>query len=174
MVFAVVEEERGEGISAGVEIIPNALGSGFGDENGAVFLAFAADDKFAAVEVNAVAVEFGEFGDAEAAREEKFDDSTITEAGFIAGVDGVEEAFYFVVVEEGDLLTDDVGEFDEGRVEGRDAAFGEVFEKTSEGDEVVRLGDDFEIFASFVGFAVELEPELAEKFFGDVDGEEVV
>lgn len=174
LVFAVVEEKRGEGISAGIEVILDALGGGFGDENGAVFLTFAADDELAAVEVDTVAVEFGEFGNAEAAREEELDDGAVAEAGFVAGVDGFEKAFYFVVVEEGDLFADDVGEFDEGRVEGCDAAFGEVFEKTAEGDEVVRLGDDFEVFASFVGFAVELEPEFAEKLFGNVDGEEVV
>lgn len=174
LVFAVVEEEGGEGIGAGVEIILDAFGGGLGDKDGAVFLAFAADDEFATFEIDTITVKFSEFGDTEAAREEEFDDGAVAETGFVAGVDGVEEIFYFVVVEEGDLFADDVGEFDEGRVEGFDAALGEVFEEAAEGDEVVRLSDDFEIFAFFVGFAVELEAEFAEEFGGDVDGEEVV
>ena len=173
MVFAVVEEEGGEGIGASVEVILDAFGCGFGDKNGAVFLTFAADDKFATVEVDAVAVEFDEFGDAEATGEEEFDDGAVAEAGFCAEVDGVEEVFYFVVVEKGDLFADDMGEFDEGGVEGFDAALGEVFKKATKGDEVVRLGDDFEVFAVLVDFAVELEAVFAEEFLGNVDGEEV-
>lgn len=151
----------------------DAFGGGFGDENGAVFLTFAADDELAAFEVDAVAVELDELGDAEAAGVEELDDGAVAEAGFVGGVDGVEEGFDFVVVEKGDLFSNDVGEFDEGGVEGFDFAFGEVFEEAAEGDEVVGLGDDFEVFAFFVGFAVELEAELTEEFGGDVDGEEV-
>jgi len=40
------------------------------DEDGAVFLAFAADDEFAAVEVDGVAVEADEFGDTQTGAEE--------------------------------------------------------------------------------------------------------
>lgn len=174
MVFTVVEKEGGEGIGASVEIILDAFGGGFGDENRAVFLAFAADDKLAAVEVDAIAVELDKFGDAEAAGEEEFDNGAVAEAGFGAGVDGVEKVFDFVVMKEGDLLADDVGEFDEGGVEGFDAAFGEVFEEAAEGDEVIRLSDDFEVFAVLVGFAVELEAEFAEKLLSNVDREKVV
>ncbi len=173
MVFAVVEEEGGEGIGASVEVILDAFGGGFGDENGAVFLTFAADDKFATVEVDAVAVEFDELRDAETAREEELDDGAVAEACFGAEVDGVEEVFYFVVVEKGDLFTDDVGEFDEGGVEGFDAALSEVFKKAAKGDEMVGLGDDFEVFAVLVDFAVELEAVFAEEFLSNVDGEEV-
>lgn len=174
LVFAVVEKEGGEGVGAGVEVILDAFGGGFGDENGAVFLAFATDDKFATFEVDTITVKFSELGDAKAAGEEKLDDGAVAEAGFVAGIDGVEEIFYFVVVEEGDLFADDVGEFDEGWVERFDVALGKVFEKAAEGDEVVRLGDNFEIFAFFVGFAVELEAEFAEELGSDVDREEVV
>lgn len=152
----------------------DTFGGGFGDEDRAVFLAFAADDEFATFEIDAVAVKFSEFGDTEAAGEEKFDDGAVAETGFVAGVDGVEEIFDFVVVEESDLFADDMGEFDESRVKGFDVALGEVFEKAAEGDKVVRLSDDFEVFAFFVGFAVELETEFAEELGGDVDREEVV
>lgn len=173
MVFAIVEEEGGEGIGAGVEIILDAFGGRFGDENRAVFLAFAADDKLAAVEIDTVAVEFDEFGDAETAGEEKFDDGAVAEAGFGTGVDGIKEVFDFVVVEKGDLFADDVGEFDEGGVEGFDAAFGEVFKEAAEGDEVIRLGDNLEVFAVLVSFTVELEAELAEEFPSNVNREKV-
>lgn len=61
-VAAVVEEKRGEGIGAGVEVIADMLGGGGGDENGAVFLALTADDEFAAVEVDGIAVELDKFG----------------------------------------------------------------------------------------------------------------
>ena len=63
LVFAVVEEERGEGIGAGAEIIAEAVGGGFGDENWAVFATFAADDELTAVEVDGVAIELGELRD---------------------------------------------------------------------------------------------------------------
>ena len=98
MVFAVVEEEGGEGIGASVEVILDAFGGGFGDENGAVFLAFATDDKFATVEVDAVAVELDKFRDAETTGEEELDDGAVAETGFCTEVDGVEEIFYLVVV----------------------------------------------------------------------------
>ena len=136
-------------------------------------MALAAYDELATVEVDAVAVEFDEFGDAEAAGEEEFDDGTVAEAGFGASVDGVEEVFDFVIMKESDLFADNVGKFNEGGVEGFDAAFGEVFEKAAEGDEMIGLSDDFEVFAVLVGFAVELEAEFAEEFLGDVDREEV-
>lgn len=38
---------------------------------------------------------------------------------------------------------------------------------------MVGLGDDFEVFAVLVDFAVELEAVFAEEFLGNVDGEEV-
>lgn len=57
MVLAVVKEERSEGIGASVEISLDAVGGGFRNEDGAIFLPFSADDKFATVEVDAVAVE---------------------------------------------------------------------------------------------------------------------
>ena len=71
------------------------------------------------------------------------------------------------------MFADDVGKFDEGGVEGFDAALSEVFKKATKGDEVVGLGDDFEVFAVLVDFAVELEAVFAEEFLGNVDGEEV-
>lgn len=86
----------------------------------------------------------------------------------------VEKIFDFVVVEKGDLLADDMGEFDEGRVERFDVALGEIFEKTTEGDEVIRLGDGFEIFAVAIFLAVELEAKFADEFLSDVSGGEIV
>lgn len=56
-VFAVVKKKGGEGIGARVEIITDAVGGGFGDEDGAIFFAFTADDEFTTVEVNGVSVE---------------------------------------------------------------------------------------------------------------------
>lgn len=56
-VFAVVEKEGGKGIGAGIEIILDAVGGVLVDEDGAIFGAFAADDKFAAGEVNRGTIE---------------------------------------------------------------------------------------------------------------------
>ena len=89
-VFGVVEEEGGEAVAAGVEIVARGVSGGFADEDGAVFFAFAADDEFAAVEVDGVAVEVDEFGDAEAAGEEELDDGAVAKARFGVGRDGVE------------------------------------------------------------------------------------
>ncbi len=168
LVLAIIEEKRVERIGAGVQIVADAVGGGFGDEDGAVFAAFATNHKLATVEIDGVAVELGELGDAEAARKEKFDNSAIAETGFGGGVDLVEEFFDFVIVEEGNLFADDVREFDETGVEGINAALGEVFEKAAEGDEVVGLGDDLEIFATTVGFAVEAEAVFTKEFLVDV------
>lgn len=166
-VFAVVEEEGGEGVFADFEVLGDFEGGGFADEDGAVFFAFAADGEFAAVEIDGVAIEGDEFGDAEAGGEEEFDDGAVAEAGFGVGGDGVEEGFDFVVVEEGDLFFDGFGEVDEARVEGFDVAFAEVFEEAAEGDEVVGLGEGGE---GGGGGAVEPEAVFAEEFGGDFGG----
>lgn len=71
------------------------------------------------------------------------------------------------------MFPDDVGELDESGVEGFDAAFGEIFKEATESDEMIGLGDDFEVFSVLVGFAVELEAEFAKEFLGDVDREEI-
>lgn len=68
-IAAIIKKEGGEGIAAGVEIILDMLGGGGRNKNWAVFAAFAADDKFATVEVDRIAVEASEFGNAEATGE---------------------------------------------------------------------------------------------------------
>lgn len=82
----------------------------------------------------------------------------------------VEEVFDFVVVEEGDLFADDMGELDKAGVEGVDAAFSEVFKKATEGNKMVSLGNGLEIFTVAVGFSVELETKFANKFKSNVGG----
>ncbi len=155
--MGVVKKEGGEAVATDSEIILGGTSGGLADEDRAVFFAFAADDELAAVEIDAVAIEIDEFGDAEAAREEKLDDSTVTKAGFGIGRDGVQKVFYFVEVEEGDLFFDGTREVDERRVEGFDVSSGEVFEKASQGDEMVGLSEGGETFvANVVRVAVEL------------------
>lgn len=172
-IAAVIEEERGEGIGAAVEITLNPVGGGFRDEDGTIFAAFAADDKLTTVEIDRIAIELDELGDAETAREEKFDDSAVAKAGLGLGVDGVEEGFDFVVVEEGNLLADDVGKFDESGIERFNLAFGEVFEEAAQGDEMVSLGDGLEAFAGFGSLAVELETEFTDELSSNVFGLEI-
>ena len=113
-VSGVVEEEGGELVGAALQIFGGTGCGCFTDKNGAVFLAFAADDEFAAVEVDAVAVKVDEFADAEAGGEEKLEDGAVAEGGFWGGgfVGGGEEALYLVVVEEGDLFFGGSGEVD--------------------------------------------------------------
>lgn len=88
-IVGVVEKECGEGVASNGEVISGGAGGGFTDEDGAVFFALAADDEFATVEVDRVAIKITEFGDAEAAREEKFDDGAVAKAGFGVGRDSV-------------------------------------------------------------------------------------
>ena len=167
-VAAIVEKKRVEGISASREVVADAVGGGFGDENGSVFVAFTADDELAAVEVDGIAIELDELGDAKTTGEEKLDDGAVAKAGLGGSVDLVEEVFDFVVLKKSDLLADDVGELDEGGVERFDVAFGEVFEEAAEGDEVVGLGDGFEVFAVAIFFTIELKAEFAKELLGDV------
>ena len=81
-IAGIVEKESGEGIVTDGEIVFGGGGGGLADENWAVFFAFTTDDKFAAVEIDAIAVEVDEFGDAKTAGEEKLDDSAVTETRF--------------------------------------------------------------------------------------------
>lgn len=76
-------------------------------------------------------------------------------------------------MKEGNLFTDDVGEFDEVGVEGVDATFGEVFEEAAQCNEMIGLGDGLEVFAIAVNFAVKLEAIFAKKFGGDINWFEV-
>lgn len=88
-VAAIVKEEGGKGIGAGVEVVLDPVGGGFGDENWAVFAAFTTDNEFAAIEIDGITVEFDEFGDAKATRKKEFNNGAITETGFGVSVDTV-------------------------------------------------------------------------------------
>lgn len=48
-IFAIIKEKGDKRVGADGEVIADPVGGGFGDENRAVFAAFAADDKFAAL-----------------------------------------------------------------------------------------------------------------------------
>ncbi len=65
-------------------------------------------------------------------------------------------------MKEGDLLTDDMGKLDEGRIKGFDFAFGEILKKTAQGDEMISLGNSLQTFAVGVGLAVELKTKFAD------------
>ena len=68
-------------------------------------------------------------------------------------------------MEEGNLFFDGTRKVNEGRVEGFDAALGEVFKEAAEGDEVVGLSESGEAFVpDVVSVAVELEAVFAEEF----------
>ncbi len=64
-------------------------------------------------------------------------------------------------MQKSNLFANDMGEFDKAGVESFNTAFGEIFKEATEGDEMISLGDSFEIFAMSVFFAVELEAEFA-------------
>ena len=51
-IMRVVKEEGRKGVGTSGEIFFDAVGGGLGNEDGTVFLAFAADDKFATLEVD--------------------------------------------------------------------------------------------------------------------------
>ena len=85
----VVEEEGGEGIVTDGEIVLGGVGGGFADENWAVFFTLTADDELATVEIDGIAIEVNELGDAETTGEEEFDDGAVTETGFGVVGDGV-------------------------------------------------------------------------------------
>ena len=89
LVFAVVEKKGGKGILAGVEILANAVGGGFGDEDWAIFATFTTNHEFTTIEVNAVTVEIGELGDTEATRIKKLDNGTVAKTVFGVGRNGI-------------------------------------------------------------------------------------
>lgn len=88
-VVRVVKKEGRKAVVADCEVVASGVGCGFADEDRAVFFAFAANDKLATVEVDGIAVEIDELGDAETAGEKKFDDGAVAEAGLGVGGDGV-------------------------------------------------------------------------------------
>ena len=160
----VVEEEGGQGIGASGEIFADAVGGGLRDKNRAVFLTLAADNKFATVEIDRIAVETDEFGDAEAARKEELDDGAVAQTGLSGSVDAVEHFFNFVVMEKSDLFFNGTREFDETRVEGFDASASEIFKEAAESDKMISLGDGLEVFSAYVVFVtVEAEAVFTEK-----------
>lgn len=55
-IAAVVKKKWGKGISTSVKVIANPVGGGFGDENRAIFAAFTANDKFATVKIDGIAI----------------------------------------------------------------------------------------------------------------------
>lgn len=80
-----------------------------------------------------------------------------------------EYVFNFVEMKKGNLFADDVGEIDEGGIKGFNLAAGKVFHKTAEGDEVVGLGDGFQILAAIFGAkAVKFQAIFTENFAVDV------
>ena len=76
-------------------------------------------------------------------------------------------------MEEGNLLANDVRKFDEIGIEGINAALGEVFEKTAEGDEMIGLSDGLEIFSVAVDFTIELKTVFTQELRSDVGRFEV-
>ena len=126
LVFAIVEEEGGERIGAGGKIFLDMIGGGLINKDGAIFAAFAANDKFTTPEVDGIAIEIDKFGNAEAAREEKVNNSAIAEAIFGVERDDVKKFFNFIIVKEGNLLACETGDVDERGVEGFDVAAGEI------------------------------------------------
>ncbi len=66
---AVVKKKWGKGVFALVKVGGNPIGGSRGDKNRTIFAAFTADDKFATVEIDRIAIEFNKFGNAKSAGE---------------------------------------------------------------------------------------------------------
>lgn len=160
-IATIIEKKGSEGIGASIEIILDPVGGSFGDENGTIFAAFATNDKLAAVEIDGIAIEFDEFGDTEPAGEKELNNGAVAKPSLGVGINTIEKTLNFVIMEEGNLLANDVRKFDEIGIEGINAALGEVFEKTAEGDEMIGLSDGLEIFSVAVDFTIELKTVLA-------------
>lgn len=72
-------------------------------------------------------------------------------------------------MEEGDLFADDMRKVDKRRVERFDFAACEVFQKTAQSDEMIRLSDGLEgLIAVWQGLAVEFEAIATQKFGSNV------
>lgn len=77
-------------------------------------------------------------------------------------------------MQEGDLFTDNVGEFDETGIEGIDTALGKILEKTAQSDEVIRLRDSFKTFTFCIDFAVEGEAVFTQKLGSNIGRSKIV
>lgn len=172
-IATIIEKKGSEGIGASIKIILDPVGGSFGDENGTIFAAFATNDKLAAVEIDGIAIEFDEFGDTEPAGEKELNNGAVAKTGFGVGINTIEKTLDFVIMEEGNLLANDVRKFDEICIEGINAAPGEVFEKTAEGDEMIGLSDGLEIFSVAVDFTIELKTVFAQELRSNVSRFEV-
>lgn len=109
IVAAVAKEERGECVGAGGEVFADAIGGGFGNENGAVFAAFTTDHEFATIEIDKIAVEADKFGNTETGGKEKLDDGAVAKAGFGVEIDFVDHVGDFIGMKKSDLRADDMG-----------------------------------------------------------------
>lgn len=65
----VIKEKWGKSVFALVEVGGDPIGGSRGDKNRTIFAAFTADDKFATVEIDRIAIEFNKFGNAKSAGE---------------------------------------------------------------------------------------------------------
>lgn len=139
-VSALIHEEGRGIVKAHGKVERDGIGSLVTDENRTVFLAFTANDEFAFVEVDLIAVQGDEFGDAEAGGKEEGDHGSIALVGWAVWRDGGKDLLDLIDVEEGNLGLIDFGEIDVDGVEAFDFATGEVFEEDAQGNQVIALG----------------------------------
>ncbi len=72
-------------------------------------------------------------------------------------------------MQERNLFASGFGEVDQGMIKGFDVAAGEIFEKTTDGDKMISLGDGGEALIVFVAnLAVEPDAIFAHKFEVDI------
>ncbi len=95
-----------------MQVVIDMIGGAFTNKDGAIFLAFAADHKFSSFGVDMIPIQVHQFRDAQATRKEQLDQGSVAQADLARKVDLFEQAFDFVVVQEGNLFASRFGEFD--------------------------------------------------------------
>lgn len=110
---AAVADEKGYGrIGSSIEIGREPFACLGANEHGTVFLTLAANHELAALEIDVVAIEIDEFGDAESTGEEKLQDGPVADTLGGVGIDSLDQPLGFFAGEEVDLLALDSGKFD--------------------------------------------------------------
>lgn len=69
LMAAIIEKKWGESVFSFVEVSRDPVSGGRGDKNRAILAAFTTDDKFAAVKIDRITIEFNEFGNTKPAGE---------------------------------------------------------------------------------------------------------
>ena len=134
------------------------------EEDDAELGALAADAELFFLQVDVVAIESGQFRDAESGREEELEDGVVAKGFAVISAGSSDEPFDLIVFEVVDLAHRGLADLDFLSGDAFDIVFGEEFQERSEDDDMESLGDLLQILSAAVFGSIEENPVFADLF----------